>query len=498
MLVRKITSILLAAALVAALWVPAFTARAEGELPTEVPKPSAVRIDWLNGEDTLTTCRVSYTKDETLKNWLTQDEETRKAALEAAGYKEDRVFAQIDWSIDSESNWHYNRYWDTDTGLAKDNAEDPGRRVLGDWAYVNAPVTGDDTDSTLIFRIGGDPNDENNTSWQGGGEGASYKGWKGILKTSQYEIVKVDAEGKIVDGNSETGDNSGETGNTDGSAEPGDNQQEPETFDRVRIDFSQHTIYVRVRYGIALTTEEGETKYVFSQWSDIALCGKEASNIRYRIAEVFVAPKIRDAQYIGMQNDHGPFVSFVIDATDEQMDAQDQLEQDGGFVEIIAEGRVAGDEEWTELLGGQGVRNGESEWDISMLDKPERPLGADTTIELRAVYYIYSDAEYQSPESEVLTVVLNEAGTPATPTPTPEDTPTPSAPKRSSRELEEMLSGVKEEEKKETCGLCGICPVQPLGICLFVWIVVVLTLGLIIVGLVRRSLDNKLLPARKK
>lgn len=39
----------------------------------------------------------------------------------------------------------------------------------------------------------------------------------------------------------------------------------------------------------------------------------------------------------------------------------------------------------------------------------------------------------------------------------------------------------KGEDDKAKCSVCGICPVQPLGICLFIWIAIIVVIIVIVV-----------------
>lgn len=62
-------------------------------------------------------------------------------------------------------------------------------------------------------------------------------------------------------------------------------------------------------------------------------------------------------------------------------------------------------------------------------------------------------------------------GTPdATPESTPESTPVP-----------------ETEPARKKCKVCGICPIQPLGICLFIWIAVILVAAIIIIVLIAKG-----------
>ena len=47
------------------------------------------------------------------------------------------------------------------------------------------------------------------------------------------------------------------------------------------------------------------------------------------------------------------------------------------------------------------------------------------------------------------------------------------------------------EQEKSKCKLCGICPVQPLGICLFIWIAVILLIVIILVIVIAVACTKK-------
>ncbi len=426
---RSLIAAVLCFVLVAAGLAP--EARAEGELPFELTAPVGVAV--ARADSTLPACKVTYGKSEALSEWLALGSDAQKEALTKAGYSECRVFAQVDWAIDDPSDWHYNAYWDTDTGRADIDDNHKNETVLGGWAYVKCPVTKAETDSVTILTDIGNPMDEKDARWNDGKAGTYSKGWAGALKTSQYTTVQ---------------------------------DQGSRTRYHVEIDFSKHTLFARVRYGVALV-KDGKTEYHFSPWSQLAACGKDADNIAFRLGDIFnIAPEIKDLVFVGKQNGHGPFLQYTAVIPEAIRTAVEEIEADGGFALLVTAVRIAGDSEWTELEDTQRAEDGEHLWDISVLETPERTLDSSTSFELRSCYYIYSEGnEFDSVYTDVITYSGTSPLTPtpdsgeATTTPTPKPTPLPSY----------MLSGTNPDAKK-TCKLCGVCPVQPLGVCLFVWI----------------------------
>ncbi len=64
--------------------------------------------------------------------------------------------------------------------------------------------------------------------------------------------------------------------------------------------------------------------------------------------------------------------------------------------------------------------------------------------------------------------------------PTSAPTPTPS--------VEEEISDTLPQEDK--CKVCGICPIQPLGICLFIWIAIIIVIIVVVVIIILRKKKN--------
>ena len=429
--------------------VPVGAARAaEGELPFELDAPTGVKAEFQGSSSDPNACLISYTKNSSMAEWLAKDDKTRKEALKKLGYTELSVFAQIDWAIDSASDWKYSGKWDNNTGRAAVDDAHPDEYVLGDWAYVNMSCTKEATDTALILRNMGNPTSERDAHWNDGKNGAYSVGWKSVLKTSQYTVVNSQA----------------------------------------KIDFTNHTLFVRVRYGVALK-KEGETKttYVFSDWSSLSAYGKDADHVEYHLSEYFGAPVVSNPRYKGKVNGHGPFVVLTVTVTQSVADAVAKVTEAGGYVQIVTQGRLKDEGEWVDLVGGElEIKNGDAEWDLSAAELPKHKIGHGTEVELRSQYYIvYAGNEYESAFSAVTTLVVDEntmvipvPDEDITPTPTPRPTPIPSW----------MLSGKNAEEKSE-CDLCGMCPVQPLGICLFIWMGGFVVL-LILFAIIKHTIKN--------
>ena len=127
------------------------------------------------------------------------------------------------------------------------------------------------------------------------------------------------------------------------------------------------------------------------------------------------------------------------------------------------------------------------------------PVADGKAIEIRGSYYIYGSdsSEFSSPLSEVVTCSTDPDGNPVV-TPTPEPTPTPVESQRSASELKQLLSETVEKPNENHCKLCGVCPVQPLGICLFVWIGGIIILLVIVILIAKGRSERRRKPVRRR
>lgn len=60
----------------------------------------------------------------------------------------------------------------------------------------------------------------------------------------------------------------------------------------------------------------------------------------------------------------------------------------------------------------------------------------------------------------------------------------------SADEASEIPSESENEGAKKKCKLCGICPIQPLGICLFIWIAIILIIVIVVIVIISKNKKN--------
>ncbi|MBR6019696.1 MAG: hypothetical protein IK055_05710 [Lachnospiraceae bacterium] len=477
--------------------------------PIKLNAPTSVIIAMAT-EESPTAFRITYNKDDSIREWLTKSDEEKAAILKELGYESIKVFAQIDWALDDPKAWHYSQVWDSDTGHDKIDDDHPDEYVLGEWAYIDCPVTAEVVDAAVILKEIGDPTDENDEHWNNGKIGYFSKGWRTALKSSNYSLV--DVEGK-------------------------------EGAKQVVIDVKEHTLYVRVRIGVAITekietTDAGtdtdnqtgdnksddnktddkksddkktddkkddkkddkaddkkdeapavKTTYQFSDWSKMSVFGARDNDVMFRLEELFPAPTISDIHYIGKdENGLGAIIEYTLNASEATAEAAKSVEADGGYAQIFVDARIAGSDEWIELGGDTAIEIGQNKVDLSNMDITADDIKNIETIEFRAVYFVYipqSDEEvYTSEYSGVIRwSPESDPGTQVTPEPSPTGVIMPTHSPELLAQLEEPV--VMPDEDK--CNFCGICPVQPLGVCLLLWIGGVIAIIIVVVLIVRSS-----------
>ena len=438
---RKISAWLLVLILLISCVSTAFAAD-EGDLPIEVKPPQNVSVNWMEGNDSPTTMSFSFSMDNQMAQALAAIDQARDAGLLETmlakyGVSDVYVNIQVDWALDDVndpvSGWHYNKYWDglNNTGLGKD---ENGRYRCSEWDIVEWGLNSLDTvQNYWIMR------------------GASDDGWNGIpedgtpgvkdqLRPDQYEYYD----------------------------------------DSVHIDFTKHTAYFRVRYALTAVkeTEEG-VQYLnkFSEWSETASYGKDAVAYTPIKAGDIAAPEITDLHMTDKEFNDNPVVAFTLTVPDALSKMAADAAAHGGHIVIETEARVKGDTEWVGMGNADWeIKTGEMECALVTLISENHPkIAKDTPIEIRCRYrcgQVEQDDVF-SEYSKVLTFETTEIGNDPQPTP-PEVTVTPKPEEK------------KDEAKKDKCPLCGFCP-QPLGLCIFIWLVIIIVILLVVFIVVKKS-----------
>ena len=290
----KFLAILSAVSMSVSLLVPTLTASADAAsaLPFDLEAPTNVAMKYLDGDDSPNTIQIVYSQNNSMSEFFSDKDNNYDqwlAELNAEGYDDMWVTAQIDWSIDSAEDWHYNEYWDTE-GYDEDY-----HMRLGEWAFISCAYSCEQSMSEYIFRFGYDIDDPDDRYWTGSHEGSDdYDGWKDVLE-GKYDEVKIDG------------------------------------VNCAKIDLDKHTIYARVRWLVTYDLpDEGGRHTLGSEWSEAAAIGKDAEGSELSTEAAKAAPVIKDLRVTDEEFNDYPIVAFTLDVPEELTAMLAQLELEGG------------------------------------------------------------------------------------------------------------------------------------------------------------------------
>lgn len=346
----------------------------EVKLPFDLTAPENVVVTKLAEGDSPNTLVVAYSQNTSMSKF-TSDNNTNheqwERTIHELGYDDLWINTQIDWSIDSENDWHYNKYWDTEGYDENYNLQ------LGDWAYISQSYGEETTMTEWIFRFGGDIENPDYTDWNGiHNDDADIDGWKDVLKEDQYDVI-----------------------------------EEPDGTKTAKIDLSKHTVYTRVRWLVTCRPIDGSgDKKVASEWSKTAAIGKDAQETFEPLkAEDLKAPVVKDLKITDEEFNTFPVISFILEVPDELTAALTKIKaltgQGAGNIWIQTEARVQGKDEWVTLQGDWEIKAGENRMALQALAEHEGEITKETPIEIRCCYICDQNGyeEIRSDYSEILT-----------------------------------------------------------------------------------------------
>lgn len=355
---KKVLSMIIALVLVLSCATVGATALrgGEDELPFELVAPDNVTAVWLEGGDSPTTTKITYS----LSNDMTTYFQNRENALIAdeleafyAQYDFDDLWitTQVDWAVDDVddevSGWHYNEYWDAN-GEYSLGYDDEGHCRVGEWDGVDMWV-GNATETVNDFWV---------TRWVSedafnGNPDEGIPGIKDQMYDTQYTYEY-------------------------------DEEAEEYVF---RIDYSEHTVYFRMRFLFTAVHDGGNDEYFYSDWSNVASVGKDAEVFEPLTQDDLPAPVITGLRMTDEEFNDNPVVAYTLTVPDELATNAAKLEAFGGRIWIYTQARVQGDSEWIDLQGDWIVKAGEMKSDLFNLVNEDRPvIDKGTVIELRCRY----------------------------------------------------------------------------------------------------------------
>ncbi len=252
------------------------------------------------------------------------------------------------------------------------------------------------------------------------------------------------------------------------------------TFTNYYFDYENHNLSVRMRYYMYWETYDGETigegQSKVSEWSDVVVFGKDGNYVTPEEPTGYEAPYISDLKYVA------PAGESEIGSLSYMQDTSEQVWMAGIYYKMTENGSFDGLETQISVNGGDWVEyTTVDSWGNWCLYNGERTayceeprIEADSNINLRVRF---SGTHGPSEWSNVLE--LNGGGTQVVPDTSYEPTTS-----------EEISDTTTAEPKEEKCSLCGFCPV-PFGLCIFIWLVIIIAVILLIFIVIKISKKDK-------
>lgn len=251
-----------------------------------------------------------------------------------------------------------------------------------------------------------------------------------------------------------------------------------------QLDTENHTFSYRIRFVVSTNNweafEEGEEVYWnISDWSPVVSIGKDGNQETLEKPTKVDAPILSDFSLI-KNEDNGVEAKYYVEFTKYTYDSIKYFSAIEDYFEpfvIESQIRVDGGE-WVDtytanaadLAGGfRSTASGDVE--ITM----------ESQVEIRV--RIVCNA-MDGTASEWSNIVGNKAAEEiipeptATPAPEVTNTPTPT------------VKVEPKEKEKHKCKVCGICPVQPLGICLFIWLVIIIIVIVVVIIVLKKQKED--------
>ena len=443
-MIKKIISVAVACVLLLSgmTMLTVSSAAAGGNLPFDLVAPAYVTAVWLEENDSPTTTKLTYSLSNDMTTFFKNMEnahlnDTIEQFMQKIGCDDIWMTIQVDWAVDdvkdSVSGWHYTKYWDGDEyfGLGRDSE---GNARWSEWDIIDGGFNNATETVQDIWVTRGLPNDDR---WNGNPE-THTPGVKDQLKPEQYTYN--------------------------------------EELEELRIDYTKHTVYFRARFVVTVRIEGTPDKYYFSDWSNVTSVGKDSEKFEPLKKADIDAPVITSLHMTDKEFNDNPIVAFTLTVPDKLAENATKLEANGGGIVIEVWARVKGDTEFKELQGDWLIKAGEMESALFNLANEERPtVPKDSIIELRCRYRCSQSGQddFYSDWSKTISFGTDDIN--YNPGTTTTDTP--------------GNSGNSSSSSKK-CPICHFCS-QPLGLCIFIWLLIILVVIIIIVIIIAKARKKK-------
>ena len=414
-----------------------FASKAETGLPFDLVAPGNVTAEWLEERDSPTTTSIVYTLSNEMTEFFSKLDEAKgndtfAEFMSPYSFNDIGITTQVDWAVDDVndpvSGWHCNEYWNADYGFGYDEEHRPR---TGEWDGVDMWI-GNWTETVNSHWVTRGVTEE---ALNGNPE-VGIIGLKDQLRPDQYSYHD----------------------------------------DNLWIDMTEHTVFYRMRFVVTTYTDTDEgvvEKFYYSDWSNTASVGKGAAQYTPLTAADLPAPVITDLHMTDKEFNDNPVVAYTLTVPAELMEKAAKAEAHGGGIYIETYARVKGDTEWTFMPNSDWtIRAGEMECALIHLVNGDRSfIPKDTVIELRCRYWcsqpdmddIFSDY------SKIISFGTND--------------------------ISEGGNGggviaPGGDDDKSDCPICHFCP-RPLGLCIFIWIAIILAVIIIIVVIIVAASKKK-------
>lgn len=422
-------------------------ASANAALPFTLVAPQNVVLTKENIGDSSTTLGMAYSMSNEINAFFVayHDSGNEAAYLASRGitaYNEIYLGIQIDWALDdvndAVSGWHHNAYWDA-APLGTLGTDEDGKQQFSEWDVVDCGLY----DTQIVNDI-----------WLYRGMSAGLwngsENWVGVkeqLRPSQYT---ANEHGEEVD---------------------------------LSIDWNQHTMYSRVRFVVTTYNDETyKTEHTFSDWSTVVAWGKDAATVEPLQPGDVPAPVITGLRLTEEKFNDNPVVAFTLTVPDEVATQRAQLAARNDMLRVEVEGRIKGTAEWKDLHVAGEITTGELQAALVYLAEEGKTFPAGTEVELRARYLCMQQGQedFYSAYSKIIgfgsdDIIYNT---------------TPGANAGAGDNAGGAGTVTTQEEK---CLICHFCP-QPLGLCIFIWLIIIVVVALVIfivIKVVKKAKENK-------
>ena len=182
------------------------------------------------------------------------------------------------------------------------------------------------------------------------------------------------------------------------------------------------------------------------------------------------APVITGLRLTDKEFNDNPVVAFTLTVPDALQTQVTSVSAAGGAIYVEVCARVTGDTEWIMLQNSdRDVKPGEMESALLHLVTEERPnIPADTVIELRCRYFCSQPGQedFFSDWSKIISFGTDD--------------------------INAGNSGLSDGSGygNSSCPICHFCP-QPLGLCIFIWLLILLVVIVLIIVIVSVSKKKK-------